>query len=71
MARIKITSKTIEAKLVKWSQGQEIIDELIFYKNEIETDVWIQLAWNLANIIIEVLPDTVAGFMKIVYKEKL
>jgi len=70
MARIKITNKTIKAKLTKWASGEDLQDELIFYANEIETS-WIQEAWNIANMIIAFEPDTVSGFNKIVFKEKL
>lgn len=71
MARIKTTPKTIKAKLTKWAQGQEIADELIFYGNEIEIEKWTLEAWDAAEMIIEVQPDTVKGFFKIVFKEKL
>jgi len=70
MARIKITNKTIKAKLIKWAAGEDTADELIFYGNEIESS-WIQEAWNIANMIIAFETDTVSGFNKIVFKEKL
>jgi len=69
--RIKITPKTIQAKLTKWAQGQETADELIFYQNEIEEQTVIQAAWNLANMIIKVDADVVPGFKKITFVEKL
>jgi len=71
MARIKITPTNIKAKLTKWAQGQETTDELIFYDNEIEAEKWILEAWDLAKMIISVEADTVSGFKKIVFKEKL
>ena len=71
MARIRITPKTIQAKLTKWAQGQETADELIFYSNEIQPEEWKQKAWDLANMIIDIQTDTVSGFQKIVFKEKL
>jgi hypothetical protein len=71
MARVRITPKTIQAKLTKWSQGQEIADELIYFSNEINAEEWKQKAWDLANMIIDVQSDSVSGFNKIIYKEKL
>ena len=70
MARIKITQKTLKQKLTLWSQGKEVNDELIFFQNEIETAQWVQRAWE-DNMIIAVESDSVAGFNKIVFKEKL
>jgi len=69
--RIKITPKTIQAKLTKWAQGLELTDELIYYSNELQPEEWKQKAWDLANMIIDIQSDTVGGFMKIVYIEKL
>ena len=71
MARIKITGTTIEAKLTKWFLGQERTDELIFYQNEINADEWKQKAWDLGMMIIDIVPDSVTGFFKIVFVEKL
>ena len=71
MARIKITPKTIQAKLTKWALGQETADELIYFSNEISPDEWKQKAWDLANMIIDFQPDSVSGFYKITWKEKL
>jgi len=71
MARIKITNKTIQAKLQRWAQGQELTDELVYYLNEIDTTEVKQKSWDLANMIIDIEPDTVIGFSKIIYKEKL
>jgi hypothetical protein len=71
MARIKITPNTIQAKLNKWAQGQETLDELIYFQNEIQPEEWKQKAWDLANMIIDTQADTVTGFNKIVFIEKL
>jgi hypothetical protein len=44
---------------------------LIFFQNEInESDVK-QKAWDLASMIVNFVPDTVSGFTKIVFVEKL
>ena len=83
MARIKITNKTIQAKLQKWAQGQELTDELIFYANEIDPSEVKLKSWELAAMIVDVRPDeiviagdpvttiNVSGFSKIVYVQKL
>jgi hypothetical protein len=71
MARIKITQANIQAKLTKWAQGQERVDELIFYNNELSAEEWKQKAWDLASMIIDIQPDTVIGFNKIVFIERL
>jgi hypothetical protein len=71
MARIKITNATIQAKLTKWAQGQERTDELIFFQNEINEQDVKQKAWDLASMIVNFEPDTVSGFTKIVFVEKL
>ena len=71
MARVKITNKTIQAKLTKWAQGQETTDELIYYLNEIDSSDAKKKAWEQAGMIINVLPDTVDGFHKIIYTENL
>lgn len=71
MAKLKISNSTIQAKLQKWAQGQEIQDELIFFENEVNQREWQQKAWDIANLRIEFSPDTVNGFTKIVYVDKL
>lgn len=71
MARIKITAATVTAKLTKWVQGQERIDELIYYRNEIDAVDIKQRSWDLGSMIVDIVPDTVEGFNKILFSEKL
>ena len=71
MARIKITNASIKAKLTKWASGQEREDELIFFANEINQLDIMQMSWNLAAMIIQFQEDSVTGFHKITFVEKL
>lgn len=71
MARIRINQKTIKQKLDDWETGKGTEDELIFYGNEIEQETIKLLAWDKSNMIIDIVPDVVQGFNKIVFKEKL
>jgi len=71
MARLKVTTANIKQKLTLWAQGQNLTDELVFIGNDIDQSEWQNQAWQLANMIIEFQSDTVSGFKKIVYKEKL
>jgi hypothetical protein len=73
MARIRVTQATIQNRLTQWNNnvGTTRQDELIFYKNEIDPDDWKPKAWELGSMIIDVQPDTVSGFYKIVFVEKL
>lgn len=72
MARVKVTTANIKAKLTDWAQSAtNRADELVFISNDIDQHEWQNQAWQLANMIIEFQPDTVGGFTKIVYKEKL
>jgi len=78
MARIKVTNSNIVTLLTQWANNTNRENELVFYNEEInERDVK-QRAWDLASMIIEVLPDTGGsssiqsqGFKKIVFVDKL
>jgi sulfur transfer protein SufE len=69
--RVKITNATIAQQLQRWAQGQERDRQLIFYANEINEQDVKQRAWDLASMIVNFEPDTVSGFTKILFVEKL
>jgi hypothetical protein len=73
MARIRVTNATIPQRLIAWNSntGTSRLDELVFYQNDIDPEDWKRRAWELGSMIIDVQPDTVSGFYKIVFVEKL
>jgi hypothetical protein len=72
MARVKVTTANIKAKLIDWWQSAtNRADELIFIGNEIDRSEWQNQAWQLGNMIIDFQPDATSGFTKITFKEKL
>jgi len=73
MARIRVTNQNIQQRLIAWNNntGTSRQDELVFYQNDIDQADWKQRAWELGSMIIDVEPDTVSGFYKIVFVEKL
>ncbi len=70
MPRIKVTQKTLKGILKDWSNGLKTEDELIYYQNEIEGETAKLNAWE-DKMIIDIVPEAVSGFNKIVFKEKL
>jgi hypothetical protein len=73
MARIRVTPATIQSRLQAWNAntGTSRQDELIYYTNDIDAEDWKRRAWELGSMIIDVQPDTVQGFYKIIFVEKL
>ncbi len=73
MARIRVTNANIQSRLTAWNNNTATSrqDELIFYQNDLDPDDWKRRAWELGSMIINILPDTVSGFYKIVFVEKL
>jgi len=73
MARIRVTNATIQQRLIAWNSntGTSRQDELVFYQNDIDPEDWKRKAWELGSMIIDIQPDAVSGFYKIVFVEKL
>ena len=71
MARVKVTSLNIKSRITDWAQSAtNRADELIFIQGCFDEKDWIEQAWNLGNIIIEVQNDS-PYFRKFIFKEKL
>lgn len=68
--RIKITENNIYDKMLEWSNGQNLTDELVFINGSIDASEWILKVWNTYNIIIKVEADNL-NFSKFIYLEKL
>ncbi len=73
MPRIKVTQANLITRLQAWNNntGTTRQDELVFFRNEINAEEVKQRAWDLGNMIINIIPDSVEGFFKIIFVEKL
>jgi hypothetical protein len=75
MARVKVTTVNIKAKLQLWAQAAVnapvLSDELIFIGDEIDAKEWQNQAWQLASMVIKFQEDATTGYGKITFVEKL
>jgi hypothetical protein len=75
MARVKVTTGNIKAKLTLWAQaapGAPILsDELVFIGEDVDVKEWQNQAWQIAGMVIKFQEDATTGFGKITFVEKL